>query len=52
VDKLPVEAGATPAIVGFTLWQKASFDVTAGPRRESAGPTAPFSFLALFCRRP
>jgi len=37
VDKLPVEAGATPAIVGFTLWQhtlgKASFDVTAGPRR-------------------
>lgn len=37
VDKLPVEAGATPAIVGFTLWQhtlgKASFDVKAGPRR-------------------
>lgn len=37
VDKLPVEAGATAAIVGFTLWQhtrgKASFDVTAGPRR-------------------
>lgn len=37
VDQLPVDAGATAAIVGFTLWQhtlgKASFSVSAGPRR-------------------
>lgn len=36
VDKLPVDAQATPALIGFNLWQhtlaKASFTVTAGPR--------------------
>lgn len=37
VDKLPVPAGATPAIVGFYLWQNrigaANLQVTAGPRK-------------------
>jgi phosphatidylethanolamine-binding protein (PEBP) family uncharacterized protein len=37
VDKLPVEAGASPALVGFTIWQnslgKSSFQVKAGPRQ-------------------
>ena len=36
VDKLPVDAQASPAMIGFNLWQhtlnKASFTVTAGPR--------------------
>jgi Raf kinase inhibitor-like YbhB/YbcL family protein len=37
VDKLPVEKGASAALVGFMLWQntlaKASFTVKAGPRK-------------------
>ena len=37
VDKLPVEKGTTPALVGFTIWQnslgKATLGVTAGPRK-------------------
>lgn len=37
VDKLPLEKGATAAMVGFYLWQNtlgtASFSVTAGPRK-------------------
>jgi Raf kinase inhibitor-like YbhB/YbcL family protein len=37
VDKLPVEAGSTAALVGFALWQKtiakASLKVVAGPRQ-------------------
>ncbi|WP_428718901.1 YbhB/YbcL family Raf kinase inhibitor-like protein [Undibacterium curvum] len=37
VEKLPVEKGATAAMVGFFLWQnslgKASLIVTAGPRK-------------------
>lgn len=37
VDKLPVEPGATAALVGFTLWQnrlgQATLGVTAGPRK-------------------
>ena len=36
VDKLPVDKGASPALVGFFLWQnslgKASLSVKAGPR--------------------
>lgn len=36
VDKLPIDQGASPALVGFFLWQnalaKATFAVTAGPR--------------------
>jgi Raf kinase inhibitor-like YbhB/YbcL family protein len=37
VEKLPVDQGVSPAMVGFTLWQnrigKAEFQVTAGPRK-------------------
>jgi len=37
VDKLPLPAGATPALVGFHLWQnrigEARLSVTAGPRK-------------------
>lgn len=37
VDKLPVEKGSTPALVGFFLWQntlaKATLTVTGGPRK-------------------
>ena len=37
VAKLPVNLGASPALVGFILWQntieKATFKVTAGPRK-------------------
>jgi Raf kinase inhibitor-like YbhB/YbcL family protein len=37
IDKLPLEKGATAAMVGFYLWQNtlgtASFSVTAGPRK-------------------
>jgi Raf kinase inhibitor-like YbhB/YbcL family protein len=37
VEKLPVDADASPALIGFFLWQnrlgKASFKVTAGPRK-------------------
>ena len=37
VDKLPVDKGASPALVGFYLWQntlgKASLSVKAGPRK-------------------
>lgn len=37
VDKLPVDKGASPALVGFFIWQnslgKASFEVKAGPRK-------------------
>jgi Raf kinase inhibitor-like YbhB/YbcL family protein len=37
VAKLPVDAGASPALVGFMLWQntieKTTFKVTAGPRK-------------------
>lgn len=37
VDALPVDAGATPALVGFFIWQnslgKATLSLTAGPRR-------------------
>ena len=37
VDKLPVEAGSTAALLGFALWQntiaKASLNVVAGPRQ-------------------
>lgn len=37
VDKLPVERGSSPAVVGFYLWQnrlgQATLGVTAGPRK-------------------
>lgn len=37
VDRLPLEKGASPALVGFYLWQntldKATLKVTAGPRK-------------------
>ncbi|MBL8298404.1 MAG: YbhB/YbcL family Raf kinase inhibitor-like protein [Rhodanobacteraceae bacterium] len=37
VDKLPVEKGASPALIGFFIWQnaiaKATFEVKAGPRK-------------------
>lgn len=37
VDKLPVDKGASPALVGFMLWQnriaQATLGVTAGPRK-------------------
>lgn len=37
VDKLPVDASASPALVGFALWQntieKATLSLTAGPRK-------------------
>ena len=37
VDKLPVDKGASPALVGFFVWQnslgKATLDVQAGPRK-------------------
>ncbi len=37
IEKLPVDATATAAFVGFNVWQnslgKASFEVTAGPRK-------------------
>jgi Raf kinase inhibitor-like YbhB/YbcL family protein len=37
VDKLPVDSGATAALVGFYLWQNdlatATFEITAGPRK-------------------
>jgi Raf kinase inhibitor-like YbhB/YbcL family protein len=37
VDKLPVDQAATPALIGFFIWQnslgKASFSVKAGPRQ-------------------
>ena len=37
VDKLPVEKGASPALVGFFLWQnrlgQATLNVVAGPRK-------------------
>jgi Raf kinase inhibitor-like YbhB/YbcL family protein len=37
VDKLPVDKGASPALVGFMLWQnriaQATLSVTAGPRK-------------------
>lgn len=37
VDTLPVEKGATPALVGFTVWQnslgKATLKVIGGPRK-------------------
>lgn len=37
VDKLPVDKAATPALVGFFIWQnslgKATFSVKAGPRQ-------------------
>ncbi|MDQ7989729.1 MAG: YbhB/YbcL family Raf kinase inhibitor-like protein [Candidatus Dactylopiibacterium sp.] len=37
VDKLPVDAGASPALVGFFLWQnrlaEATLDIKAGPRK-------------------
>lgn len=37
VAKLPVDLGASPALVGFMLWQntieKTTFKVTAGPRK-------------------
>ena len=37
VDKLPIDKGASPALVGFYLWQntlgKASLNVKAGPRK-------------------
>lgn len=36
VDKLPVQAGMSPALIGFFIWQnslgKASLDLFAGPR--------------------
>lgn len=37
VDKLPVDSGASPALVGFFLWQntitKATLNIVAGPRK-------------------
>ena len=37
VDKLPIDKGASPALVGFYLWQntlgKSSLSVKAGPRK-------------------
>jgi len=38
VDKLPVDRSASPALVGFFLWQntlgKATLNVVAGPRQQ------------------